>query len=112
MNTLNVTVKETTIKGTAGFNGVVAIQGLKPTKLARKDGETLFATTSSLKTVARSTAKRLGMEVTYTEPVKKAAKKSIKTTCSKGSCSKSSCCKSKGKKSATKSKKNTCKAKK
>lgn len=87
MTTLNVTVKQTTVKGETGYTGTVTLPGLKATKLARKDGQTLFPTTSALKTVARSTAKRLGLTVEYTEPLKKAAKKSIKTTCKgKGTC--------------------------
>lgn len=91
MTTLNVTVKQTTTKGQTGFTGTVAIPGLKSTRLARQDGETLFPTTSALKTVARGVGKRLGMTVEYTEPCKKAAKKSVKTTCCKGTgtCTKS-----------------------
>ena len=76
MKTLTVTVKQTTAKGTTGFTGTVSIPGLKPTRLARKDGETLFPTTSALKTVARGVGKRLNLGVEYDEPVKKAAKKS------------------------------------
>jgi hypothetical protein len=80
MKTLTVTVKQTTIKGTTGFTGTVAIPGLRPTRLARKDGETLFPTTSALKTVARGVARRLHFGVEYNEP-KKVTKKSVKTTC-------------------------------
>jgi hypothetical protein len=74
MTTLNVTVKQTTRKGETGYTGTVALPGLKATQLARKDGQTLFPTTSALKTVARNTAKRLGLQVEYTEPTKKVAK--------------------------------------
>lgn len=76
MTIFNVTVKQTTVKGDTGYTGVVALPGLKATKLARKDGQTLFPTTSALKTVARNAAKRLGLDVEYTEP-----KKSCKGTC-------------------------------
>jgi hypothetical protein len=91
MTTLNVTVKQTTTKGETGFTGTVAIPGLKATRLARKDGTTLFPTTSALKTVARGLGRRLGFEVEYDETWKKAAKKSVgKTSCCKGN---STCCK-------------------
>lgn len=86
MTTLNVTVKQTAVKGETGFVGTVTLPGLKATKLSRKDGQTLFPTTSALKTVARSTAKRLGLEVVYTEPTAKKATKSTKT------CSESTTC--------------------
>lgn len=58
-----------------GFVGTVSLPGLKPTKLARKDGETVFGTRGALNTVARSVAKRLALEVQYEEPVKKVARK-------------------------------------
>jgi|LSQX01.3.fsa_nt_gb hypothetical protein len=92
MTTFNVTVKETTSKGQTGFTGTVQIPGLQTTKLARKDGTTLFPTTSALKTVARSVAKRLQASVEYTEPVKKVAKKSVKskTDCCKEACTSAS----------------------
>ena len=83
--TLNVTVKPKTSKGNSGWEGTVALPGLKPTKLARKDGNTLFPTTGALKTVARSVGKRFNLDVEYTEPAKKAAKKSVKTATSKKS---------------------------
>jgi len=91
MTTLKIKVKPTTIKGTDGFTGTVSITGLKPAKLARKDGETLFPTTSALKTVARGLGKRLDADVVYDEPMKMAAKKSVKKSCCS---SKDSCCKS------------------
>lgn len=77
MTTLTVTVKERSSKGqTTGFEGTVDVPGLRRTKLARKDGKTLFDTTGALKTTARAVGKRLGLTVEYTEwPPKKAAKK-------------------------------------
>lgn len=82
--TLNVTVRQRTTKGKpTGWEGTVALPGLKPTKLARKDGTTLFDTTGALKTVARGVGKRFGLQVEYTEPVAKAAKKSVKSATTK-----------------------------
>ena len=74
MTTLNVTVKQTTVKGETGYTGTVALPGLKATKLARKDGQTLFPTTSALKSVARGVAKRFGLQVEYAEPTTKVKK--------------------------------------
>jgi len=71
-NTLNVTMKETN----GNYEGTVCIPGLRSTKLVRKDGTTLFPTSSALKNTARGLATRLGLEVEYS--AKKAAKKSIK----------------------------------
>lgn len=85
-NTLNVTVSET--KGS--YEGVVSIPGLRNTKLVRKDGTTLFPTTSALKTTARGLATRLGLTVEYT--AKKAAKKSIKSKTSKCCGGSTPCC--------------------
>ena len=83
--TLNVTVRQRTSKGkTTGWEGTVALPGLKQTKLARKDGTTLFDTTGALKTVARGVGRRFGFAVEYTEPAKKAAKKSVKSATKKG----------------------------
>jgi hypothetical protein len=91
MTTLNVTVRS---KKDA-FEGTVTIPGLQTIKLVNKEGKTLFSNTSSLKNVARSVGKRLGMEVTYVEPAK-ATKKPVKkvtktkTTC----CQTTECCNS------------------
>lgn len=78
MSNLTVTIKSTTNKGTSGWEGRVEVPGLRPTKLTRKDGATLFPTTGALKTVARNVGKKLNMSVEYVEPQKKAAKKSVK----------------------------------
>lgn len=88
MSTVTVKVKErTTTQGTR-FEGTVEIQGAKPTKLTRKDGTTLFPTTSALKASARAFGTRIGAEVQYDEPVKKAAKKSVKSQTTKTATSK------------------------
>lgn len=84
-NTLNVTVKETN----GNYEGTVSISGLRNTKLVRKDGSTLFPTTSALKTTARGLATRLGLTVEYTA---KAAKKSIKNKTTKPCCSSTGTC--------------------
>ncbi len=77
---LTIECRQKTNKGTAlGFEGKVAIPGLKTTKLTRKDGTTLFPTTSSLKATGRALAKRLRTTAEFTAPVAKAAKKSVKS---------------------------------
>ena len=88
MSTVTVKVKQTTSKQGTGFEGTVELQGTKPTKLTRKDGTTLFPTTSALKSSARAFAQRINAEVRYEEPVQKAAKKSVKSQTSKTSTSK------------------------
>jgi len=54
-----------------GYEGTVQLSGLRETKLTRKDGSTTFPTSSAVKTVARSVGTRLGLEVSYAEPVAK-----------------------------------------
>jgi hypothetical protein len=58
-----------------GWTGTVSLPNVAGARLSRKDGETTFPTKSALTTVARSLAKKLGAEVEYAEPAKKAAKK-------------------------------------
>ena len=85
--TPTVTVKEKKVQGTpVVFEGTVSLQGLKNTKLARKDGTTVFATKSALSASVRSLAKRTGLDFETVAPTatKKAAKKSS-TTCKKTS---------------------------
>lgn len=92
--TPTVTVKEKKVQGTpVGFEGTVSLQGLKNTKLTRKDGTTVFSTKSALSASVRSLAKRTGLDfetvaptTTATTATKKAAKKSSTkktTTCKK-----------------------------
>jgi hypothetical protein len=64
---LTVNVKQ----NKTGYEGTVQLSGLKETKLTRKDGSTNFPSSSAVKTVARSVGTRLGLEVSYTEPVAK-----------------------------------------
>lgn len=73
---LTVTVNKRTNQGTSGFEGSVQLPGLKATKLARKDGSTLFPNLSALKSTARTAGKKLNLVVEYKEP--KAAKKTTK----------------------------------
>lgn len=75
----NLTVSVRTTKNQT-WEGVVNIQGLSSAKLARRDGATSFATRAALNTVARQLAQRLQLELVYDEPVKRAAKKSLRTT--------------------------------
>ena len=64
---LTIECKQKTSKGVPlGLEGKVTIPGLKTTKLARKDGTTLFATTSALKSTGRALGKRLGQQVEFT----------------------------------------------
>jgi hypothetical protein len=87
--TPTVTVREKKVQGTAvGFEGTVSLQGLRNTKLARKDGTTVFSTKSALSASVRSLAKRTGLDFETIAPAtatKKAAKKSStpKTSCKK-----------------------------
>ncbi len=70
-------------EGAEYFEGTVALNGLKPTKLQKSDGCTQFSTKSAVGAAARSVAKRLGVEAQIEEtaaPARKAAKKSVKAT--------------------------------
>lgn len=78
MTTLTVTVKNKRSNGVEGFEGIITLPGLKTTKLARQDGETFFTSRSALTTVARGLAKRLNLTVDYDQPIRKAAKRSLK----------------------------------
>lgn len=96
-NTLSVRVASRKTEQGEWYEGTVSIQGLKPTKLARKsDGSTQFPTRSAVSGAARNLAKSLGFtDVDVTDAtaasnkptVKKAAKKSsavpVKKTSSK-----------------------------
>ncbi len=77
---LTVEVKQKTSNGeTTGWEGRVAVPGTNATKLAKKDGLTLFPTRGALNSTARALGKRLGLEVEFSEPQRKAAKKSVKS---------------------------------
>lgn len=76
---LTVKVREATRNGMTGFEGTTTLPGLSRAKVAKvKDGTTLFPTTSALRTAARALGKRVFATVEFDEPVKKAAKKSVK----------------------------------
>jgi len=103
MSNLQVKVKARKSKeGQEYYEGVVAIPGVKPTKLVRKvDGSTKFSTRSAVNQAAKNLGKNLALDVVFatTEkkekaPARKAAKKSIRSktadsssTCSGGVCS-------------------------
>ena len=76
---LTVEVKQKTSGETTGWEGRVAVPGTNATKLAKKDGLTLFPTRGALNSAARALGKRLGLDVEFAEPQKKAAKKSVKS---------------------------------
>ena len=87
--TPTVTVREKRVAGNpVGFEGTVSLQGLKNTKLARKDGTTVFTTRSALSASVRSLKKRTGLDFETVSPTttKKAAKKS--STCKTSTCKK------------------------
>lgn len=75
MSKLSVEVRT---KGTA-WEGRVVVPGTNATKLAKRDGGTVFTTRGSLNSVARALGKRLNLDVEFSEPQRKAAKKSVKT---------------------------------
>ncbi len=82
MGNPTVTVREKKVNGTpVGFEGTVSVQGLRNTKLVRKDGTTVFANRSALSASVRSLKKRTGLDFeTVTTITKKAAKKSSTKT--------------------------------
>ena len=60
-NVLSVTVTNRKTSEGEFYEGTVSIEGLKPTKLARKsDGSTMFPTRSAVSGAARNLAKSLG----------------------------------------------------
>lgn len=67
MNKLSVNVKKRKAKGVEGWEGIVQIPGLAPTKLSSKDGITLFTKRKSLSGVARNLAKKLGLTIEFAE---------------------------------------------
>jgi hypothetical protein len=81
-NELTVKVTEREKDGSQWFEATVSIEGLRPTKLARKsDGSTKFTTRSSVTSAAKRLATTLGFQGVETEtPAKKAAKKRVRTT--------------------------------
>jgi hypothetical protein len=80
MATLTVTVKQKTTKaGETSYEGSFQLPGSSVTKLSRKDGTLSFPNRATLNQTARRVATTLGWELLYEEPVKKAAKKSVKS---------------------------------
>lgn len=90
-NTPTVTVREKKVAGTSvGFEGTVSLQGLKNTKLTRKDGTTVFSTKSALSASVRSLKKRTGLDFETVSPT--ATKKAAKKSSTKKSSKKTSTC--------------------
>lgn len=87
-NALEVKVTSRKSEGQEWWEGTVALDGAKPTKLARKsDGSTRFTSRSAVQGAARRFAERYGYsDVDFgakeeAKPaVKKAAKRSVKAT--------------------------------
>jgi hypothetical protein len=74
-NVLSVTVTNRKTSEGEFYEGTVSIEGLKPTKLARKsDGSTMFPTRSAVSGAARNLAKSLGFaDVSVSDAGKTAA---------------------------------------
>lgn len=59
MSNYTVTVREKRSNGkSVGYEGIVSVPGLRPTKLTRKDGTTLFGTPSAISSSVRSLSSR------------------------------------------------------
>lgn len=82
--TITLSVKERTQATAEGasltsFEGTVSVPGLRPTKLAQKDGATTFTNRGTLVSAAKRLATRLSATLEVAQPaLKKAAKKSVK----------------------------------
>ena len=73
----SVTVRERTSGGKSlGYEGVVNIPGVRPAKLERRDGGTLFQTPSAISSAVRSLCSKtsLDFELISTSTQKQAAK--------------------------------------
>jgi hypothetical protein len=79
-NVLSVTVTNRKNSDGEFYEGTVSIEGLKPTKLARRsDGSTMFPTKSAVSGAARNLAKSLGFsDVMVSDSNKSAVKKPSK----------------------------------
>lgn len=81
---LTVEVRQkTNTTGETNWEGRVAVPGTNATKLAKKDGSTSFPTRGSLNSVARALGQRLQLDIEFSEPQRKAAKKSVKSKTTK-----------------------------
>lgn len=59
---LNLRVTSKTVGDETYFEGTVSIPNLRPTKVMRSDGTTLFLRRSALTSAARAIARSVGME--------------------------------------------------
>jgi endonuclease V-like protein UPF0215 family len=84
MSDVTLKINSTTNKtGSPVFQGTVALPGVRPTKLTRKDQTTEFGTRAALVNSARNFAKNIGYSLVVDQPTaaaRKAAKKAVKTT--------------------------------
>lgn len=85
---VKVTEKKAKTEGEKpAWEGTVSVPGLKPTKLTRKDGSTLFSTKATVSSAAKRLATSLGFDgVETATPAKKAAKKSATKKNTKSTC--------------------------
>ncbi len=82
MTILRCKVSEKTNNGVLGFEGTMYIDGLRPTKIARKsDGLTVYSKRSSVMQAARGIAARMNEEVEFVGSV--TTTKTKTTKCSK-----------------------------
>ena len=58
----NATMKVRVMTGKSWFEGIVDVDGLCPTKLQKRDGDSQFQTRSALITAAKTIAKRFGFD--------------------------------------------------
>jgi hypothetical protein len=79
MSKFTVTVKNRP----TGVEGVYQLPNSTPSKLARKDGSTVFPNRGSLTQAAQRLATTIGWQYELAEVQKKAAKKSVKTSATK-----------------------------
>jgi hypothetical protein len=82
MTDVTLKISTTTTKnGNQTYTGTIAIPGLKPTRVVRKDQTSEFGSRSALMATARNVASNLGQTLVVQPPalpLKKAAKKSVK----------------------------------
>lgn len=83
MSTLKVTVKETNTKGQKSFAGSYQLPNSTTAKLATKEGKSTFANVANLTQTARRLATSIGWTLQLDQPVKAAAKKSVKAATAK-----------------------------
>ena len=87
---LKVREKKSKVEGEKSqWEGTVSVDGLKPTKLTRKDGSTTFGTKASLMNAAKKVAASLGFSDGVSQEEPAVAKKAAKTKTTSKSAKKS-----------------------